>query len=314
MNPITILAFDVGGTQIKAAAVSEGMIIGPTVAHYESRAELSAEGMVHHFVSVVQDVISKLDRDHPLINGLGMAFPGPFDYKNGISLIQGLGKFDALYGLPVGKLLEEALRANPLVKERLAPGFRIIFENDAALFGLGEALHGEGQTSGRVVCLTIGTGLGSCFLEQGCLVQQRADVPANGWLYEVPYREGIADDYISKRGVIQLALELEMDVSGRDVRDLANAAIAGEKNERQLFELFGRRMALILFPALTEFTPNKIVLGGQISKSGALFAPAFQKELASQGLRTQVVISQNTLTSTFKGIYDYVRRSNIGLQ
>jgi len=307
MNSSVILAFDVGGTQIKAAAVCGGTIIGPSVAHYESRAELAADEIINNFARIVRDVISKVEQDNQRISGLGMAFPGPFDYKNGISLIRGLGKFDSLYKLPIGKLLEKALRSDATVQERLAPEFRITFENDASLFGLGEAVYGEAQGADRVVCLTIGTGLGSCFLEHGRLVKQRSDVPENGWLYEVPYRNGIADDYISKRGIIQLALELGMDLRGRDVRELANSAISEEPGARQLFELFGQRMALILFPALRVFAPDRIILGGQISKSGFLFAHTFQEGLASQGLRTHVLISQDTLTSTFKGIYDYVR-------
>lgn len=307
MNSSIILAFDVGGTQIKAAAVSGGTIIGPSVAHYESRAELAADEIINNFVRIVRDVIAKVKQDNQRISGLGMAFPGPFDYENGISLIQGLGKFDSLYRLPIGKLLEEALRSDAALQEKFAPEFRITFENDAALFGLGEAVYGEAQGADRVVCLTIGTGLGSCFLENGCLVKQRTDVPENGWLYEVPYRNGIADDYISKRGIIQLALELGMDLRGRDVHELANSAISDEPGARQLFELFGQRMALILAPALRVFDPDRIILGGQISKSGFLFAHTFQEGLASQGLRTDVLISQDTLTSTFKGIYDFVR-------
>ncbi|WP_171645960.1 ROK family protein [Paenibacillus phytorum] len=307
MNSSIILAFDVGGTQIKVAAVSGGTIIGPSVAHYESRAELAADEIINNFVRIVRDVIAKVEQDNQRICGLGMAFPGPFDYENGISLIQGLGKFDSLYRLPIGKLLEEALRSDATLQEKFAPEFHITFENDAALFGLGEAVYGEAQGADRVVCLTIGTGLGSCFLEHGRLVKQRSDVPDNGWLYEVSYRNGIADDYISKRGIIQLALELGMDLRGRDVRELANSAISDEPDARQLFELFGQRMALILSPALRVFVPDRIILGGQISKSGFLFAHTFQEGLASQGLRTDVLISQDTLTSTFKGIYDYVR-------
>ncbi|MBP1965340.1 ROK family protein [Paenibacillus aceris] len=309
MNSSIILAFDVGGTQIKAAAVSGGTIIGSSVAHYESQSELAADEIIHNFARIVRDVIAKVEHDNQPISGLGMAFPGPFDYENGISLIRGLGKFDSLYGLPFGKLLEEALRSDATVQERLAPEFRITFENDASLFGLGEAVYGEAQGADRVVCLTIGTGLGSCFLEHGRLVKQRADVPENGWLYEVPYRNGIADDYISKRGIIQLALEVGLDLRGRDVRELANSAIAEDPGARQLFELFGQRMALILSPTLSVFVPDKIILGGQISKSGFLFAHTFQEGLALQGLRTQVLISQDTLTSTFMGIYDYVKRT-----
>ncbi|NOU73194.1 ROK family protein [Paenibacillus sp. LMG 31458] len=53
------------------------------------------------------------------------------------------------------------------------------FENDASLFGLGEAVYGEAQGADWVVCLTIGTGLG-CFLEHERLVKQRSDV--RDWL------------------------------------------------------------------------------------------------------------------------------------
>ena len=30
-----------------------------------------------------------------------MAIPGPFDYENGISRMQGLNKYDAIYGIPL---------------------------------------------------------------------------------------------------------------------------------------------------------------------------------------------------------------------
>ena len=33
--------------------------------------------------------------------GVGMAIPGPFDYENGISRMQGLNKYDAIYGIPL---------------------------------------------------------------------------------------------------------------------------------------------------------------------------------------------------------------------
>lgn len=308
MNRALILAFDVGGTQIKAAAVIGGSVVEETVSHYESHADRSAEGIIAHFANIAAKVVVKAGREELPIGGIGMAFPGPFDYENGISRIQGLGKFESLYGLSVEELLEDAIRSNGELAARLAPSFGIWFENDAALFGLGEAAYGEAHGSERAVCLTIGTGLGSCFLENGRLVKRGEGVPEQGWLYKVPYQDKLADDYISKRGILQLARELGLLVEGRDVHDFADIAKSGDRASERLFEEFGRRMAAIIAASLQAFAPDTVVIGGQISKSGCLFVPAFCVELARMDFQTDVRVSRNTLFSTFQGIYDFVAK------
>lgn len=307
MNSSIILAFDVGGTQIKAAALSGGSIIKPSIAQYESHSDQGASEIIAHFVAIASDVLLRVGSADKPIGGIGMAFPGPFEYENGISRIQGLAKYESLYGLPFGKLLEEAIREEASLKNRLEPDFRIRFENDAALFGLGEAGSGTALGAKRAIFLTVGTGLGSCFLENGQLVKDRPDVPDNGWLYTVPYRNGIADDYASRRGVLGLASELGMDGNGKDVHEFAALANEGDSASIQLFAAFGERMAVILEQSLRAYQPDLIVFGGQISKSGHLFVPAFQDKLAAMGVHAQVAISQDTLESTFRGIYEFVK-------
>ncbi|MDG0795087.1 hypothetical protein OMP38_32855 [Cohnella ginsengisoli] len=147
MTSSVVIALDVGGTQIKAGAVVGGKIIEASVGHYESGAGLAAGDTIGHFAAIVADILRKWGTD-ARVDGLGLAFPGPFDYEAGVSRIRGLGKFDALYGLPVGGLLEEALRADERTGTRLAPHFRIAFENDAALFGLGETGPGGAAEGG----------------------------------------------------------------------------------------------------------------------------------------------------------------------
>ncbi|RKP48953.1 ROK family protein [Cohnella endophytica] len=301
-----ILAYDVGGTQIKAAVVIGGTILEETISHYDSHADRSAEEIVAHFADIAVDLLSKAGEEPPLIGGIGMAFPGPFDYDAGISFIRGLSKFEALYGIPFGERLEEAVRSHGMLAPRLASSFGIRFGNDAALFGLGEAGYGEARRCNRAVCLTIGTGLGSCFLENGRLVLDRADVPDQGWLYPVSYQGKIADDWISRRGILQLASEMRLGQEGLDVKDYAKAALTGDRLAANLFETFGTRMAEILAPSFRVFKPDRIVIGGQISKSGTLFVPAFEKELEKAGIKADVKLSGNTLYSTFMGIYDFV--------
>lgn len=311
MDRSIIMAFDVGGTQIKAAAMRDGDIIASTIGHYDSGAELEADAVIDHFVAIVVDVLSRGGLMEEAIAGFGLAFPGPFDYEQGVCLIQGLGKFESLYGLNIGNMLDEAIRSHALLRERLSPEFRIVFENDAALFGLGEINVGGGGEAGsaeRAICLTIGTGLGSCYLERGELVKHRAGVPENGWLYPVRYGERIADECISRRGVLQLAEELGMALAGRDVRELAEAAVAGDPAAVQLFDQFGRRMATILGPSFESYEPDEIVLGGQISKSADLFVPALKEGLLAQGIIARVRVSADTFASTFRGIYHLVER------
>ncbi|WP_051237235.1 ROK family protein [Paenibacillus pinihumi] len=304
MDRKIILAFDVGGTQIKAAAVIGGSIVDETVAQYESRAEQSAEDIITHFAGIAADIVKKISGEPLPIGGLGLAFPGPFDYANGISRIKGLGKFESLFGLPVGKLLLEAIQSNSELGARLLPSFDIKFENDAALFGLGEARYGEARFCERAVCLTIGTGLGSCFLENGRLVKNHDLIPDQGWLYNVPYQGKLADDWISKRGILQLGAEMGIKQEGHDVRDFARMAQAGDRASTELFEVFGRRMADILAPPLRAYAPDRIVIGGQISKSGSLFVPFFAEGLIEAGIQSDIRLSNNTLYSTLKGIYD----------
>ncbi|CAI6061462.1 ROK family protein [Cohnella sp. JJ-181] len=306
MSKSVVIALDVGGTQIKAGAVVDGKVAESSVGHYESRADLAAGAMIGHFAAIFADILSKSGADAG-VDGLGIAFPGPFDYEAGVSRIRGLGKFDALYGLPIGSMLAEALRSDERTSSRLAPHFRIAFENDAALFGLGEAgPGGAAEGAERVVCLTIGTGLGSCFLDSGRLVKTRADVPSEGWLYATPYQDGMADDYVSRRGVLQLAPQFGYEAAKWDVRELASLADGGDDAAQRLFHRFGERMAEILTPPLLRFRPDAIVLGGQISKSAHLFAPAFRHALADAGTRAEVRVSRDTLTGTLLGIYRFM--------
>jgi glucokinase len=163
--------------------------------------------------------------------------------------------------------------------------------------------YGQAVQYRRAICLTLGTGIGSGFAEAGQLIAQRDDVPDNGWVYRLPYRSGIADDYISRRGLLELARELGINLLGRDVKELAESACRGEEASILLFNTFGRRMAEALETTLKAFNPDIVVLGGQISKSGQLFAPGFRHELIRNGINTSVAISKDSLRSTLLGIY-----------
>lgn len=303
------LAFDVGGTSIKAGVIdNSGQIMAHTISEYASHANESAENILDHFVQIAVDLLTLADPSgHERIAGIGYAFPGPFDYEQGISYIQGLNKFETLYGRQVGKELMNRLQSNIQLKDRLEPNLMLRFENDASLFTLGEAHYGQAASYQKAVCLTLGTGIGSGFIESGCLIKERDDVPDNGWVYAIPYRSRIADDYISRRGLLKLAGELGINLQGRDVKELAASAHAGDESAMLLFDAFGTRMAEVLESVLKTFYPGIIVLGGQISKSGQLFIPSFRQKLIQSEIHASVVVSNDTLRSTLMGVYQMLK-------
>jgi glucokinase len=314
MDNRVILAFDVGGTYIKAGVVdAKGIVLKHSVSQYEARAHEGMNEILDHFAAITAALIESAGGagcGSVKVCGIGYAFPGPFNYEKGISYIRGLDKFESLYGVNIGEQLRGRFQSNPPIARALAPNWRLAFENDASLFALGEAVYGQASRAERAVCLTIGTGLGSGFVEKGRLIKSRQDVPEQGWVYNLPYEDGIADDFISRRGMLKLALQMGIDLSnGRDVRELAKAAFGGDALALELFRQFGSRMAHILASPLRMFQPDAVVLGGQISKSGELFVPAFVQSLHEQGVDIKVKLSEDTLYSTFQGIYHLIGNS-----
>lgn len=304
-----LLAFDVGGTYIKAGVVNrDGAVLEHTVTQYEANSNGTQDEIIERFRDMTRDLVSRLGEESGAgVYGIGYAFPGPFDYERGISYIQGLNKFEAIYGIPLGEKLMAAFQEDAVIAASLAPNWKLGFENDASLFALGEAVYGQASASDRVVCLTIGTGLGSGFVEKRRLIKHQRNVPENGWLYHLSYGNGIADDFVSRRGVLSLADELGLDLAGgQDVRELAQLALSGNELAVELFERFGHRMAQILTAPMERFQPDTIVIGGQISKSGELFVPALSRELRHNGIITNIKLSENTLLSTFHGVYHFM--------
>lgn len=197
--------------------------------------------------------------------GIGFAFPGPFDYENGVSYIRGLSKFQSLYGLSVREELQERLQvASPELWGQVA-GIR--FENDARLFGLGASTRYPQE---RLLGLTIGTGLGSVFIDKGTLLTASPSAPKDGYLFNQPFGDSCADDYFSRRGILKRAAALGLPPEA-DVKELAAMAIDGHSRAISIFQAFGDDLGQFLQPYVDRFDPQRIVIGGQIAQSAQLF-------------------------------------------
>ena len=169
-------------------------------------------------ISKLQDIVE--------LNGIGIAMPGPFDYEQGISLIRNVGKFDSLFAINIRQYISSEFNLDP---------FKIIFQNDAACFALGEYFYGalkhEHETHKKCIFLTIGSGFGSTFLSEGKVVSEGQTVPENGWLYHVSFKEARAEDYFSDKWIIKRYESLRKDRERQTfagVSDIPDDELKGE--------------------------------------------------------------------------------------
>jgi Transcriptional regulator/sugar kinase len=298
------IAFDVGGTFVKSAVLdAEGQVIQSTIVSYPANAKASKEELLAGLTEMVLLQFDRITDDNGRLAGIGYAFPGPFDYERGVCYVKDADKYESLYGVNVkDELLGRIMKSS--LNKRLADGFSIIFENDAALFALGEYNAGKAAPFRRSVCLTLGTGTGSAFLKDGRLVKSGEGLPSNGWLYAHPFRDTIADDYISRRGILRLAVNEGLPHEW-DVKQIADAALAGQPPAIRVFEQFGEQLAELVLPFLRSFHADAVVIGGQIAKSHALFERKLHEGIADT--HAKLVFSDDTSLSTYAGIYPLLK-------
>lgn len=281
-----VLCLDVGGTEIKAAALAADGSLRQAISHFPAMADRPAPVILSHLATILRTV-QPVDAS---VGGVRLAFPGPFDYANGICLLQGLAKFDALYGVSLRRELSRRLDLPP---EKFA------FANDADAFALGEMAYGPAHGAARCLFICIGTGCGSAFGVGGALARGGAPgVPDSGYLYDTPFLDGCIDDYLSRRGLLSLsATRLGEALDGKA---LAGRARQGDTGAAACLLAFGERVRDALTPFLDSFRPQTVCFGGQISKSGDLFLPPLQIACQRRGIR--LYTTQDTSLRTLQGL------------
>ncbi|WP_027092969.1 ROK family protein [Cohnella thermotolerans] len=301
------IVFDIGGLYIKAAVLDEqGRLVPDSYMIYPSRSKERKEELLRHLVDLVKQQTNRIMAKSFRIEGIGYAFPGPFDYERGISYIRDVDKFENIYGVNLRQELSHRLAQESSFAGKRAPGFHIVFENDANLFALGEYEIGKAGRYAKSLCLTIGTGAGSAFLELGELVKHRRDVPENGWIYNQPFRDSVVDDYISKRGIVRLLREAGLADDEIDVKSAAELAKAGDERAADVFRRFGGMIGEMLRPFVRSFQPEAVVIGGQIVKSKELFLDSVREALRDCPVALEV--TDETSISTFAGVSRLLRQ------
>ncbi|GAA4262679.1 ROK family protein [Dactylosporangium darangshiense] len=266
-TPVRVL--EIGGSHVTAGSVE---VAGHRILDRQ-RHPLDPAQDAHTIVGVLADAAKRLlpapgDR-------WAVAMPGPFDYAAGVSLHEGVGKFDQLRGVDLRAALSAAIPAEPTA---------FTFVNDADAFLLGEWVDGAATGTDRSVAITLGTGIGSSWLADGVVVSTGPDVPQDGEIHFCDVDGVNIEDLVSDRALIRGYLaRTGTTVDG--MRGLATLARDGDKDAREVVDAAFGILGRLLTSWLDRFGAEVVVVGGSMTGAWDLIEPALALSVPARPVR-----------------------------
>lgn len=286
--PIAI-GVDIGGSHISSAAVNMITleILPGTYNNGAVDSKATKEEIFEDWAGVINKTLEKVKSEELL--GIGMAMPGPFEYRKGIALFEENDKYETLYEVSVGEEFPKYL---------LIKNMKMRFLNDASSFGLGGYLTSKLKDAKKIIAVTLGTGFGASFLKNQVPVINGNDVPEGGCLWDKEFKESFADDYFSTRWFLQKHLELTGSDGIKGVKDIVEEDNGSTK---EIFEEFAKNLSEFMLPHLEKFDADLLVLGGNITKAHSLFLPRLKQLWEQNDCNVATAVIENTEVASIIG-------------
>lgn len=282
-----IAGVDLGGTTTKIAFIT---MDGEIVHKWEIPTDNSNEGqnITINIATAITEKLSRIGETKDKLAGIGMGAPGPVDYKTGIILnVVNLGWKD---NYPLKDSLETAASLPAAI------------ENDANCAALGEMWQGAGNGATDLVCVTLGTGVGGGVIANGNIVQGINGAAGEiGHITAIPSggapcncgKTGCLETVASATGIVRLAMaevkknELSGELSklfaenGKiTAKDVFDSARNGDQLANKILEEVSFHLGFVLANIANTLNPEKIVLGGGVSKAGKVLLDAVNEKFA----------------------------------
>ncbi|MFN7994358.1 MAG: ROK family protein [Bryobacteraceae bacterium] len=258
-------AIDIGGTKIAVGIVDgRGHIL--TRLECPTESERGFPDGLRRMIAMMREVVAQAGVE---LSGIGIGCTGPVDPFTGMLLT-----VETLPGWQGGVLV-------PGLAE--AFGVPVAMENDADAAALGEARWGAGAGAKRFLYVTVGTGIGVAFLQDGMLY--RGVDGSHPEMGHIVIDAGAPPCYCGAPGcweslasgpAIERWAATKFD-PGRFAtgeltgRRLCAMAEAGEPSALAVMERQGYYLGVGLANLVTTFCPDLIALGGGVMQSAHLF-------------------------------------------
>ena len=257
------IGIDLGGTKI------EGIVLDDTGGERARLRVATPQGDYPGTLEAVAGVVRDLEARAGRRCRVGVGHPGALSPATG--LIKNANS-TALNGHPLDRDLRRVLERDEI---RLA--------NDANCFAVSEAADGAGQGAPVVFGVILGTGVGGGIVIDGKPLQG-AQAIAGEWGHNAlplprdDERPGPAC-YCGRHGCVEAwlsgpAVQAQFrSRTGRSLRatEIADAAATGDREAIDMLEDYCDRLARALANVINLVDPDVVVLGGGLSKIGALY-------------------------------------------
>jgi glucokinase len=282
-----IVGVDIGGTTTKLAFIN---MDGKILYKWQIYTDNSNEGK-NITINIAKSIainLAKLKLNKQNLLGIGIGAPGPVNYQTGIILnAVNLGWRDSF---PLKDLLERET------------GLPVYIDNDANCAALGEMWKGAGNGAKDLVFVTIGTGIGGGIIINGEIVQgingaggeigHITAMPINGSQCNCG-KTGCIETIASATGIVRLAKEelLTIGTPGElhniltqegeiTAKDVMVCAQKGDMIAKKVLNHVTFYLGFVLAGIANTLNPEKIVIGGGVSKAGKILINPLKEQFA----------------------------------
>lgn len=270
-SPATI-GIDFGGTSIKLGVVRAHELVcqAPSIATQEY-------GSPEALIKAIAQFVGMLRQEHPDAKAIGLGMPGFVNFEQGtVFTLTNVPGWDQVN---VRELMEKHC------------GLPTIVENDANCMAYAEWKLGAGKGKKHLICLTLGTGVGSGIIVDGKFLHGATCAAGELGQTSIDYEgrvghygtRGSLEDYIGHRELAADARALyaannqDKTIADCDPITLERAALSGDPIAIKVWNELARKLACSLINCCYLLNPEAFVIGGGLAKAqGLLFDPLRQ--------------------------------------
>jgi glucokinase len=284
------IGIDIGGTNIRTALVdSSGAVVG--IRTQPTHAEREITEIMGDIAQGIGMLMSTHTVPRETVRGIGLGAPGFLSLRAGV--IHNSPNLPTAREAPVVSLVQ-----------RLT-GLPVFLENDANAAAIGEHWVGAGQGARNLLCVTLGTGVGSGFILNHAIWHGSNDLAGElGHTVLVPDglpctcgRKGCLEAYVSATGIVNRTAsalregrDSSLDVFNKPGHPLTSQAVyehaeRGDRLARDIFEETGRYLGIALANVLNLLDLETIIIGGRVARAGDMLLQPTIHEVSKMALR-----------------------------
>ncbi|MBU0467783.1 MAG: ROK family protein [Candidatus Omnitrophica bacterium] len=275
-----VIGVDVGGTNIKLGLINSlGKILSRSTL-ITCNCSQTKNKLIDSLAEAIKILLQNKGVNIDSVLGIGVGLPGLINYEQGI--VTSLTNISGWRNVPLMSLLQKKIN------------IPVYIDNDVNLIALGEWKFGAGKGYNNLLCMTLGTGVGSGIILNGELY--RGEGFAAGELGHMPLNEkgpscncsgfGCFECYVGSSVLVAKAAKIfkNKNIKLEDVYDLANG---GNIRAVQFWEETAAHVGNGLVGVVNLLNPRLIVIGGGISKSYKLMQKVIEDIVKKRAMKIQ---------------------------